>query len=85
LNAAPRVAFPFATQGPPRWIEVISEFDGWPTCAPVNASPALLPWPAHDSGSGWIATPFLCGSFIRYSLPDFTGAFAASPFNVPAR
>ena len=28
----------------------------------------------HDSGSGWIATPFLCDSFIRDSTPDYPGA-----------
>ena len=27
-------------------IKVISELDGWPACAPVNASPAMLPPPA---------------------------------------
>jgi hypothetical protein len=35
--------------------------------------------PAHDSGSRWYATPFLYGSFIRYSLPALTGAFKVSP------
>jgi hypothetical protein len=50
-------------------IEVISELHGWPACAHVNASPAMLPPPAHDSGSEWFATPSLCGSFIRYSTP----------------
>ena len=53
---------------------VISELNGWPACAPVNASPAMLPPPAHDSGSGWFATPFPCGSFIRYSMPVYPGA-----------
>ena len=48
---------------------MISELDGWPTCTPVNASPAMLPPPAHDSGPGWVAGPFLYGSFIRYSMP----------------
>jgi hypothetical protein len=38
-----------------------------------------LPASAHDSGSRWFALPFLCGSFIRYSLPALTGAFKASP------
>ena len=59
--------------------EVISELDGWPACAPVNASPTRLPAPAHDSGSRWFAIPFSCGSFIRYSLPALTGAFMVSP------
>src|SRR5262245_54274914 len=30
---------------------------------------------AHDSGPRWCATPFLCGSLIRYSLPVYPGAF----------
>jgi len=75
------VAFPLSEQG--RHAEkMISELNGWPTCALVNASPAMLPWLAHDSGSGWFAIPFLCGSFIRYSLPVLTGAFS-DPFSPP--
>ncbi len=35
----------------------------------------VLPPPAHDSGAGWFATPFLCGSFIRSSMPVCPGAF----------
>src|SRR6266849_5143825 len=64
-------------------VKVISELDGWPVCAPVNASPATLRSPAHDSGSRRFANPFLCGSCIRYSLPVFPGAFAAPPFWLP--
>ena len=30
----------------------ISQLNGWPACAPVNASPVALPTPKHDSGSG---------------------------------
>ncbi len=30
----------------------ISRLDGWPACAPVNASPVTSRPPAHDSGSG---------------------------------
>ena len=59
---------------------MISELNGWPACALVNASPAMLPWPAHDSGPGWFASPFPCGSFIRYSMPVLTGAFP-DPFS----
>jgi hypothetical protein len=35
---------------------------------------------ARDSGSGRVAGPFLYGSFIRYSLPALTGAFAVTFF-----
>jgi hypothetical protein len=56
----------------------ISELNGWPAFSPVNASPTMLPPPAHDSGPGWIANPFLYGSFIRNSLPVFTDAFPLS-------
>jgi len=68
------MAFPLTSQG---WHagEMISELNGWPACALVNASPVMLPWLAHDSGSGWVASPFPYGSFIRYSLPALTGAF----------
>jgi len=58
---------------------MISELNGWPTCALVNASPAMLPPPAHDSGLECFATAFPCGSLIRYFMPVLTGAFSA-PF-----
>jgi hypothetical protein len=75
------VAFPLSGQG--RHAEVmISELNTRPACASVNASPAVLPPPAHDSKSGWFATPFLCGSFIRYSMPVSPGAFP-DPFCRP--
>ena len=67
------VAFPSQVRGRHAG-ELISELNGWPACAPVNASPTVSPPPAHDSGSGWIAGPFPCGSFIRDSLPVYPGA-----------
>ena len=39
------------------------------------ASPVALRSPAPDSGSGWCATPYLYGSFIRDSMPVYPGAF----------
>src|SRR5262245_10781916 len=54
---------------------VISELNTWPVSTPVNASPASLQTQAHDSEPRWCATPFLCGSLIRYSLPVYPGAF----------
>src|SRR5580658_4591272 len=39
-----------------------------------NASGPALRRVPHDSGSGWFATPFLCDSFIHYSMPVFTSA-----------
>src|SRR5207244_1427197 len=73
-GAAPDVAFPLS--GPGRHAEVvISELNGWPACSPVNASPTTLRPSAHDSGPRWIATPFLCGSCIRYSKPVYPGAY----------
>ncbi len=59
--------------------QVISELNGWPACAPVNASPAASRPPAHDSGSRWFAKPSLYGSCIRYSMPVYPGAFMVSP------
>jgi hypothetical protein len=41
---------------------------------PVNASPASLRTQTHDSEPKWCATPFLCGSLIRYSMPVYPGA-----------
>jgi hypothetical protein len=40
-----------------------------------------FPCREQDSGSRWCATPFLCGSFIRDSLPALTGAFMVSTEN----
>jgi hypothetical protein len=75
MGVAHDVAFPLSEQG--RHAEkMISELNGWPVCALVNASPAVLPWLAHDSGLEWFANPFPCGSFIRYSMPVLTGAFS---------
>src|SRR5512132_2249637 len=54
---------------------VISELHTWPVCTPVNASPASFRTQTHDSEPKWCATPFLCGSLIRYSLPVYPGAF----------
>ena len=74
LYAALHVAFPVSRHG--RHTEVvISELHTWPVCTPVNASPASLRTQAHDSGPKWCATPFLCGSLIRYSMPVYPGAF----------
>jgi len=74
------VAFPTSEQG--RHAEgLISELNGWPACASVNASPATLPPPAHDSRLERFATPFLCGSFIRDSLPVYPGAFTCPVFS----
>ncbi len=74
IVVAPKFAFPLSGQG--RHAEgLISELNGWPACAPANASPAMLPPPAHYSGLERFATPFLCGSFIRDSWPALIGAF----------
>src|SRR3954469_4802619 len=54
--------------------DLISQLDGWPACAPVNASPAPLPVRTHDSGSGRLAGSSPYGSFIRNSSPVFNGA-----------
>ena len=48
---------------------VISELNGWPVRTPIDASPAMLPPPAHDTGPWWLATPSMSGSFIPYSMP----------------
>src|SRR5437870_3170831 len=50
------------------------------------ASPATLRSPAPDSGPRRCATPFLCGSFIRDSMPVYPGAFPDTflrPFLLP--
>jgi hypothetical protein len=46
-----------------------------PACAPINASRVALRLHAHDTGPGWLARPYLYGSFIR----DFTPAYPGAP------
>ena len=48
-------------------VAIISQLNTLPAGAPINASMAASRLTTHDSGSGWIATPFLCDSFIHYS------------------
>jgi len=50
-------------------IAIISQLNTLPACAPVNASMAASRPATRDSGSGWLAMPFLCDSFIHYSTP----------------
>src|ERR1035438_7829601 len=50
-------------------VAIISQLNTLPACAPVNASMAASRLATHDSGSGWLAMPFLCDSFIHYSTP----------------
>ena len=55
-------------------IAIISQLNTLPACAPVNASMVALRLATHDSGSGWVATPFLCDAFIHDSTPVYPGA-----------
>ena len=58
-------------------VAIISQLNTLPACAPVNASMAALRLATHDSGSGWLATPFLCDSFIHDSTPVYPGALVS--------
>jgi hypothetical protein len=55
-------------------VAIISQLDTQPACAPVNASRPILRLATHDSWSGWLARPFLYGSYIHYSMPVYPGA-----------
>src|SRR5216683_15696 len=55
-------------------VAIIWQLNTQPACAPVNASPTALQLPTHDSGSGWLATPFPRDSFIHNSTPVYPGA-----------
>ena len=77
----PRLALtPLAVWPSVTWYDVgtpdaiISQLNTLPTCAPVNASMVALRLATHDSGSGWVATPFLCETFIHDSTPVYPGA-----------
>ena len=55
-------------------VAIISQLNALPACAPVNASMVALRLATHDSGSGWLATPFLYDSFIHNSTPVYPSA-----------
>ena len=57
-------------------VAIISQLNTQPACAPVNASMAPSRPTTHDSGPGWIATPFLYDSFIHNSTPVYPGALS---------
>ena len=50
-------------------VAIISQLNTLPALPPVNASMATLRLATHDSGPGWLATPFLYDSFIHNSTP----------------
>jgi hypothetical protein len=52
----------------------ISRLNTWPIRTPVNASPAPLRTPMHDSEPVRIANPSPYETFIHNTLPVFTGA-----------
>ncbi len=58
-------------------VAIISQLYTLPACTPVNASMAASRPTTHDSGPGWIATPFPCDSFIHNSTPVYPGALSS--------
>jgi hypothetical protein len=58
-------------------VAIISQLNTLPACTPVNASMAALRLATHDSGPGWIATPFPYDSFIHNSTPAYPGALSS--------
>jgi len=67
-------------------VAFISQLHTLPACTPVNASMAALRLATHDSGPGWIATPFPYDSFIHSSTPVYPGAlcgFRGMSISVP--
>lgn len=55
-----RCGFPHPlTASAPGSDSLLSRLNGWPARSPVNASPSSSRTTAHDSGSMWIATPFI--------------------------
>ena len=55
-------------------VAIISQLNTLPACAPINASMVASRLATHDSGPGWIASPFLYDSFIHNSTPVYPGA-----------
>jgi hypothetical protein len=58
-------------------VAIISQLDTLPALPPVNASMAASRLATHDSGPGWLATPFLYDSFIHNSTPVYPGALSS--------
>ena len=54
---------------PPRGGAWISQLNTQPVRPPVNASPAPLRTPMHDSGPMWLARPSMYKTFIYNTLP----------------
>src|SRR5271167_857308 len=54
---------------PPRGGALISQLNTQPARSPVNASPATLRTPMHDSGPMWLARPSMYKTFIYNTLP----------------
>ena len=57
-------------------VAIISQLNTLPACTPVNASMAASRPTTHDSGPGWIATPFPYDSLIHNSTPVYPGALS---------
>src|SRR5436190_661433 len=57
-------------------VAIISQLNTRPARAPVNASMVASRLAMHDSGSGWIATPFPYDSCIHDSTPVYPGALS---------
>jgi len=60
-------------------VAIISQLNTLPALPPINASMAALPLATHDSGPGWLATPFLYDSSIHNSMPVHPGALRSLP------
>ena len=58
-------------------VAIISQLNTLPALPPVNASMTALRLATHDSGPGWLATPFLYDSFIHNSMPVYPGALSS--------
>ena len=52
----------------------ISRLNTRPACAPVNASDTASRSCPHDSGSSRVASPSMCESLLRYTMPVYPGA-----------
>jgi hypothetical protein len=73
-SSAPGVAFGLR-KGLGTWISnSISRLSSRPACAPTNASGSTSRPCPHGSGSSWVASPSMCESLLRYTLPVYPGA-----------
>jgi hypothetical protein len=62
------------------WMRSISRLNGWPACAPVNASPSTSRYAAHDSGVGVVRETLTVMDFHHLLPAGLPAHYVMAPF-----